>query len=309
EVAKSFEKTDAKAKFFAQLSAAARENRFLPAFVIQQSLVSRQEFGPFYELLIARSAGLGSYDSDYSYTSLREANFDESDTKSALDQESDYKRQEPETSRIKWQKEYLDYLIEQRRNTDAQQLISTIERDLQRRYARLVWLCLASVRLDVRGSRIAQANEQLQWLVGIKTAINLDNPKAPSIERLNDAVAMLRGEGRELEANKLLEAAYARGIALGQFEPVHFNGLARLAFERGDMKLALTWLQSMIDLTAPESKEQTAASLMAMPLVAAHVENQPQSEDVQFDRITALRLAAETAGECGAFADGANCRQ
>jgi hypothetical protein len=48
---------------------------------------------------------------------------------------------------------------------------------------------------------------------------------------------------------------------------------------------------------------------MAMPLVAAHAENQPQSEDVQFDRITALRLAAETAGEFGAFAEGANFRQ
>src|SRR6185369_8411439 len=41
EVAESFGKTDAKAKFFGQLCAAARENRFLPTFLIQQSLVSR----------------------------------------------------------------------------------------------------------------------------------------------------------------------------------------------------------------------------------------------------------------------------
>jgi tetratricopeptide (TPR) repeat protein len=309
ELAKSFSNNDAKAKFFAQLCAAARENIFLPAFVIQQPLVSRQEFGTFYELLIARSAGLGSYDSDYSYTSLRESNFDDSDVESALDHESDYKRQEPETSRLQWQKEYLDYLIEQRRNADARTLISSIERDLQHRYARPVWLCLASIRLDVRSGRVAQAAEQLQWLVGIKVAINLDNPKAPSIERLNDAVALLRGEGRETEASNLIEAAYARGIALGRFEPVYFTGLARLAFERGDTKLALTWLQSMIDLTAPENKEQTAASLMAMPLIAAHAENQPSSEDVQFDQITALRLAAETSGEFGAFTAALNYRQ
>jgi DNA-binding SARP family transcriptional activator len=163
--------------------------------------------------------------------------------------------------------------------------------------------------LDVRGGRVARANEQLHWLVGIKVAINLDDPKAPSIERLNDAVAMLRGEGREADASNLLEAAYARAIALGQFESVYFNGLARLAFERGDTKLALVWLQSMIELTVPENKEQTAASLMAMPLIAAHAESQPQSEDVQFDQMIALRLAAETAGEFGAFAAALNYRQ
>jgi hypothetical protein len=156
---------------------------------------------------------------------------------------------------------------------------------------------------------MAQASEQLQWLVGIKTAINVVNPKAPSIERLNDAVALLRGEGREAEASKLLEAAYARGIALGQFEPVYFTGLARIAFERGDAKLALIWIQAMIDLTVPESKEQTAASLMAMPLIAAHAESQPQGEDVQFDQTTALRLAAETAGEFGAFDAAVKFRQ
>src|SRR6185503_4436969 len=119
----------------------------------------------------------------------------------------------------------------------------------------------------------------------------------------------LRGEGRGAEASKLLEAAYARGVALGQFEPVYFTGLARVAFERGDTKLGLTWLTSMIELTVPENKEQTAASLMTMSLIAAHAESQPQSEDVQFDQTTALRLAAETAGEFGAFAAALDYRQ
>jgi hypothetical protein len=163
--------------------------------------------------------------------------------------------------------------------------------------------------LDVRAGRIAQANDQLQWLVGIKTAFSVDSPKPPSIERLNDAIALLGDEGRETEGHKLLEAAYARAIALGQFEPVYFNGLARLAFERGDTKLALLWLQSMIDLTAAETKEQTAASLMAMPVIAAHTDGQAQSENVQFDAATALRLASETAGEFGAFNAATNFRQ
>ncbi len=309
ELAESFSKTDSKAKFFAQLCVQARDNRFLPAFVIEQSLVSRQGFGPFYELMITRGAALGSYDSDYSYTSLRASNFDDADAESALDQESDYKPEEPEIERIKWQKEYLAYLIEQRRTTDALRLVSSVEHDLQHGYARPVWLRLASIRLDVRAGRVAQANEQLQWLVGIKTAISVADPKSPSIERLNDAVALLRDEGREAEARNLLEAAYARGIALGHFEAVYFTGLARVAFERGDTKLGMTWLQSMIDLTVPESKEQAAAAFMAMPLIVAHAESQPQSEEVQFDQTAALRVAAETVGEFGAFDAAINYRQ
>ena len=299
----------AKAQFFAQLCAAAPDNRFLPAFLIRESIISKQELGAFYEILIERSVGLYSYESDYSYTVLRETNFDDFDAESALDHESDYKISEPQSSRIKWQKEYLDYLIDHRRNADARRLIASIERDLQRRFARPVWLRLASTRLDVRDGRVAQAIDHLQWLVGIKNVISVDNPKPPSIERLNDAVALLADEGHATEARRLLETAYARGIALGHFEPAYFAGLARLAFERGDKSLALTWLQSMIDVTAPESKEETVASLMSMQLIAAHTAGTPESEDVQFDRTAALRLASETSGEFGAYDAAINFRQ
>ncbi|HJS22961.1 MAG TPA: tetratricopeptide repeat protein [Pyrinomonadaceae bacterium] len=298
----------AKAKFFAQLCAAAPDNRFLPAFLIRESLISKQELGVFYEILIERSAGL-SYESDYYYTALRETNFDDFDAESALDHDNDYKLSEPESSKIKWQKEYLDYLIEHRRNAEARRLIVSIERDVQRRFARPVWLRLASARLNVRDGRVALAMDHLQWLVGIKNAISVDSPKPPSIERLNDAVALLVDEGHDTDARRLLETAYARGIALGHFESAYFAGLARVAFERGDKSLALTWLHSMIDLTAPESKEETIASLMAIQLIATHTAGTPESEDVQFDRTTALRLASETAGEFGAYDDAINFRQ
>ncbi|HEX6717331.1 MAG TPA: hypothetical protein VF088_09470, partial [Pyrinomonadaceae bacterium] len=310
-LAKSFSSNteSAKAKFFAGICAAAPDNRFLPALLILESLVPRQELGVSYQLLIERSSGLSSYESDYSYTTLRGTNFDDADAESALDQESDYKPLEPETAKFKWQKEYLQYLIEQRRSADARRLIASIEHDLQRRHARPLWLRLASIRLDVQAGRVAQAIDQLEWLVGIKTGINVSDPKPPSIERLNDAVALLGDEGRQTEARNLLEAAYARGIALGQFEPASFAGLARVAFERRDTSLAITWLQSMVDLTAPESKEQTVASLMAMPVIAARTAGQPQSEDVQFERNAALQLASETAGEFAAYDAAINFRQ
>src|SRR6185369_13906278 len=252
----------AKARFFARLCSAAPENRFLPALLMRESLIAPQERGAFYEILIKRSSGLGTYDSDYSYTALRDTNFDDSDAESALDQQADYKISEPDSSRVNWQREYLDYLMEHRRTADARRLIASIERDIQRRYARPVWLRLAAIRLDVRDGRLPQAMDHLQWLVGIKTGISVDNPKPPSIERLNDAVALLINEGHQSEARKLQETAYARGLALGHFEPAYFAGLARLAFERGDKSVALTWLQSMIDLTAPDN-EETVASLMA----------------------------------------------
>jgi tetratricopeptide (TPR) repeat protein len=299
----------AKARFFAGVCAAAPENRFLPAFLIGQSLIPEQERGAFYELLIKRSAGLSTYDYDYSYYSLRQTNFSDSDAESALDQESDYKISEPDSSRTQWQKEYLDYLIEHGRTAEARRLITSIEREIQRLYARPVWLRLASIRLDVRSGRVAPAVDQLQWLVGIKTAVSVDIPKPPSIERLNDAIALLVSEGHETEAHKMLETAYARGIALGHFEPVYFAGLARLAFERGDKSVALTWLKSLIDLTAPESKEETVASLMAMPLIAAQTDSNPESEEVQFDRVNALRLASETAGEFAAYDAAIDYRQ
>lgn len=310
-LARSFSSTtgSAKAKFFAQLCAAAPYNRLLPALVIRESLVSRPELAAFYDVLIERSMGLSGYESDYSYTFLRERNFDDFDAESALDHESDYKQSEPNSSRINWQKEYLVYLIEHRQGPEARRLIASIERDLQRRFARPVWLRLGSIRLNVRAGRVARAIDHLEWLVGIKAGINVDSPKPPSIERLNDAVALLRDEGRYTEARKLLEAAYARGIALGHFEPAHFTGLARIAFERDDTRSGLMWLQSMIDLSAPERKEQTAASLMAMPLIASHAISNPESEYVQFDRVTALRLAAETASEFAAFDAGINFRQ
>src|SRR6185369_17927915 len=111
-----------------------------------------------------------------------------------------------------WQREYLDYLIEQRQTEPARQLIASIEADIKWHYARPVWLCFASLRLDVRGGRVAEAMTELQRLVGIKIP-NSSETLPPSIERLNQAVALLRDEGHSEEARSLLESAYARELA------------------------------------------------------------------------------------------------
>jgi tetratricopeptide (TPR) repeat protein len=302
-----------KARFFAELCAAAPDNQFLPEFLLRNSLVSRPEAGQFYQMLIKRSTGLSSYDHDYAYAGLISSSFDDSTVEYALDQETDYKRSEPESDKLKWQREYLDYLIEQHQTAPARQVIAAIEGEIKWRYARPVWLCLASLRLDVREGRIAAVMSELQRLVGIETSPNSSETKPPSIERLNEAAALLRDEGRGEEASSLLEAAYARELALGHFESTYFAGLARLAFEHGDKTLALKWLQLMIELTKADRNEETAAAIAAMPPVAKHSDQTAGSasteESSPIDSATALQLAAEMCGEFGELETALGFRQ
>jgi len=290
-----------KAKFFVQFCAAAPDNQFLPEFLLRNSLVSKHEAGQFYQILIKRSSGLASYDHDYAYAGLINNSFDDSRVEYALDQETDYKRSEPESDKLKWQREYLDYLLEQHQTAPARLLIASIEAEIKWRYARPVWLCFASERLDVREGRVAPALAELQRLVGIENNSSSSETKPPSIERLNQAVALLRDEGRGEEARSLLEAAYARELALGQFESTYFAGLARLAFEHGDKALGLKWLQLMIDLTKADQKEETAAAIASMPLIAKHADQAAASteESATTNPATALQLAAELSGEFG----------
>ena len=297
-----------KARFFAQLCAAAPDNQFLPEFVLRHSIVSRHEAGQFYQMLIKRSEGISTYERDYAYSGLINESFDDSTVEYALDQETDYKREEPGSERIKWQREYLDYLIEQRQTAPARQLIASIEAELKWHYARPVWLCFASLRLGVREGNVTKSVAELQRLVGIKT--NSSKTSSPSIERLNQAVALLRDEGRTEEARSLLEAAYARELALGQFETTYFAGLARIAFERGDKAQALKSLQLMLDLTNEDRKQETAAAITSLPLVAKYSEGAVTTGEVaQIDPATALQLAAEMAGEFGEFEVALGFRQ
>jgi tetratricopeptide (TPR) repeat protein len=299
-----------KARFFAQLCGAAPDNRFLPEFLLHNSLVSRREAGVFYQILIKRSPGISTSDRDYAYSGLMNQSFDDSMVEYALDRETEYQREEPDSDRIKWQREYLDYLIEQQQTASARQLITAIEAEIKRHYARPVWLCFASLRLKVREGRVAEAVTEMQWLVGIKTNLNSSETPRPSIERLNQAAALLRDEGHGEAARSLLEAAYARELALEQFETTYFAGLARIAFERADKTLALKWLQLMIDLTKPDRKQETAAAIASLPLITKYSEGTSTTGELtQIDPVTALQLAAEMTGEFGELEAALEFRQ
>jgi len=303
----------AKEAFFRALCEAAPDNLFLPEFLVREALVAPSAAEPFYRLVIARSSGPSSYDRDYTYTAQQQKSWDASRMEEALDHLTSYKPSEPDSKRIKWQKEYLQYLLGRNQTAEARRLVATIEASIKHRYARPAWLRLASFRLEIRDGRVAHAFDGLAHLVGIETVSNLTAIKPPSIERLNDAVALLRSEGREAEAHALIEAAYAREMALAQYEPAYFMGLANIAFERGDAALGLKWLQWMVNLSKEESKAETAAELAVLPLVKAHAVEEPGAElppgGQGIEQTQALRLAAEKAGEFGQFDAALTYRQ
>jgi hypothetical protein len=278
---------------------------FLPAFLIKEALISPNEVAPFYRLVIARSSGFNSPDRDYTFTSQQQKSWDDSGMEEALDHLTTYKPEEPDSKRIKWQKEYLEFLLERNQSAEARRLIASIEVSINHRYARPVWLRLANFKLDIRDGHVAQAVDGLTHLIGIQTSANLPEIKPPSIERLNEAVSLLRSEGHESEARTLIESAYAREIALAQYEPVYFVALADIAFERSDVTLALNWLQWMVKLSKEDSKAETEAELAALPLVKSHAVQNPSVElppgRADIEEAEALRLAAERAGQFARF--------
>jgi tetratricopeptide (TPR) repeat protein len=295
----------AKAAFFLQISESAAANLLLPELLITEKLVATQDAAPFYRLLIARSSGLSSYDRDYAFTGQQQKGWDDSGMEEALDHETSFKLSEPESEQLKWQKAFLEYLLEQKQVGEARTLITEIESSIKRRYARPVWLRLASIRLEIRAGNVAQAYDDLAHLVGIKTSANLTAIRPPSMERLNDAAALLRSEGRDTEARSLLEAAYARQLALAQYEPSSFVGLASLAFERGDAKLGLEWLQSMVNLSKEELRAETEGELAALAIVKTNAVEGTSAElptaSEAVEQTEGLQLAARTAAEFGQF--------
>jgi tetratricopeptide (TPR) repeat protein len=303
----------ARAAFFKRACDVAPTNTLLPEMLIRESLVGQNSWGQFYELLIEQSAGLSSYESDYQYADYLQKSWNAAETEEILDQEQGFKIESPKARRLEWQKEYLAYLIERREARGARALIKTIETDLSRRYARPVWLRLAALRLDVREGRAAEVEKNLRHLVGIEASGKAMKVSPPDTARLNDAVAMLRDEGQEALSEQLLEAAYARAIALEQYEPSYFVGLARAGFARGDAAYGLSMLESMINLSDEETKPETLAMLAVLPSIKAYtvedvgIELPAAHEEIK--RAGALQLAAATAGEFAQVDAAINYRQ
>jgi hypothetical protein len=280
--------------------------------IVEDRLVGRARLGDFYALLAARSEGLGSYSHDYEFETFSQNAFGIRDVEEAFDHAGSFRLTEPDAERVKRQRKYLDYLLEEGRNVEAEKLISSIETEVSRRYARPAWLRLAKVRLELRGGRGAQAVADLKRYVGADVSDELMKVSAPSAERLSESVALLKAEHYDAGVPLLLEAAFTQSLALGQFEASYFVGLARLAFERGDAASGEKFLQLMLGLAQEETKDEAAAEVAALPGVRerfaalARAELPEQSNNVV--RADALKLAAEVAGSFGRYAEAAEFR-
>ncbi|HEV2669006.1 MAG TPA: hypothetical protein VG324_29085, partial [Blastocatellia bacterium] len=312
-----------KAAFLRELCDSAPDDLGLPEMAINEPLVKREHFAPFYEKLIHDAEGISRYNSDADFVDRlrRHGSWSQNEIEESLDHE----RASPSATqvhaqdsnqfgaRIDWYQKYLDYLIAERRNAEAVGLIPRIEQEFKGRYARPEWLRLAKLRLDVRQGRVAQAVAGLKRFVGIEISPKLEQVAPPNIERLNMAVVTLRAEKRAAEADQLPQAAYERDIALEQFQTSSFAGLARLAFEKGDSERGSKLLKLMVDLGDSETSDASAAKVAALDWVKARavtaewIERPQPSNQIQFAE--ALRVAAETSAEFDQFAVSIECRQ
>jgi tetratricopeptide (TPR) repeat protein len=305
-----------KAAYLRALCDSAPSDLSLAEMAVNEPLVKREHFAPFYEKLIRDAEGIPRYESDADFvdrlrsrTSWSLDEVEESlDHERAAQSAAQIHAQDSQQlgARIGWYQKYLDFLIAERRNVEALGLIPRIEREFKGRYARPEWLRLAKLRLGVRQGRVEQAVAGLKRFAGIEASPKLESVAAPNIERLNTAAATLRAEKHGAEANRLLQAAYERGLALEQLQASSFAGLARLAFERGDAERGSKMLKLMVELGDSETRETAAAEVAALDWVKARagaaewIERPQPSNQIQLAE--ALRIAAETASEFDQFA-------
>jgi tetratricopeptide (TPR) repeat protein len=333
-IAKSFEKDGGKddaaspkdeaekAAFLRGLCESVGRDVLLAELAIRESLVKREHFAPFYEMLARRTEGVSRYDSDSDFVDLlqRRSAWSVDEIEEALDHErwaaaagATERASENFGARINWQQEHLDHLIAERKNAEALSLIPGIEQEFKGRYPRPEWLRLARLRLDIRAGRVALAVNGLKRFAGAEVSPKLDRVAPPNIERLNGAVAMLRAEKRNPEADELLRAAYERTLAMEQLRSSSFAALARLAFEKGDAERGLKLLKLMVELGKAETRETAAAELASLGwvkarAVAAEWVERPQPAN-RVQEIEALQLAAETAATFNQFAAAVDYRQ
>lgn len=304
-----------KVAWLRQLCEAAPGDTLLAEMAVRESLVSRAQFAPFYELLVKRTEGFSSYASDFDFEDRLRTHptWSAEEVEEAQDHAGSTQREDREPVRLSWQKQHLEMLIAERKDAEAAILIPTIEQQFKGKFARPAWLRLARLRLEVRAGRVAQAVTGLKHFAGIEVSERIDRIAPPQLERLNQAVELLRGEKRQAEADELLRTAYERQLALEQLDEAPFVGLAKLQFAKGDAAGALKQLKLMLDLAVTATQSTAAAELAALPQVkaraveAAWIEKPVASN--QLSLIESLRLAAETAGEFGQFDAAIEWRQ
>lgn len=302
-----------RAAYFQRLAEATPEKTFLPELIVRESLVGERERGTFYAMLVARSEKLEPYERDAEFVALQRGSLSNASAlEEILDHKNGFRTTESENVRLKWQREYLEYLIQQNETNTARKLIGDIEAELNNRYARPPWLRLARIKIELRENQPTQALLDIKHFVGIEIAPDVLNIAPPNLKRLNETLTALRDIKRDAEIDRLIEVFHARRIALAQYQTTDFVTLARLTFKHGDAKLAAQLLKLMTELGNDATRPATEAALVALPSV-----KQVQLADTraelpaalnQINYTEALRFAAETSVEFKRFDDAIGFR-
>src|SRR5262249_51234756 len=144
-----------KTAFLRELCDSAPGALSLAEMVINEALVKREHFAPFYEKIIRDAEGVSRYSSDADFVDRlrRRASWSLDEVEESLDHEraeqsaTRVSAQDPHQfgARIDWYQKYLDYLVAERRDAEALGLIPKIEQEFKGRYARPEWLRLAKL--------------------------------------------------------------------------------------------------------------------------------------------------------------------
>lgn len=300
KLSESFDSETAKNDYFQKLVSAVSNNILLPEMLINESLITENNRTPFYEILIARSEISSS--SDYEYEAVLQRTYSAEEAEEIYDSENDFKVTQPENERVNWQKKYLEYLLETNKNAKSQTLISLIEGELNRRYARPEWLRLAEMKVQIRQGNLAKTLEDTKRFIGIEIKSDAQTVKPPSIGRLNDVLQILRDEKHSTEAGNLLRSFYLRQLALEQYVTPAFIGLAQIYFEENKPENAFEILRILNESADENIKTEALAKLAALPQIKIFAIDEAKSEETKTNySINKKNALVLSAGTCANF--------
>ncbi len=313
KVSDSFREKSEKAEFWLKLINTAPEKLFLAKYVVEKSLVADDEIKQFYRILIQRSAEIDSWENDSEYMALIKLNWTSAETEAILDHENNFEISASKSEKLDWQQEYLDYLLKTNDFSEAKDLISEIEKSLEKTFPRPVWLRLAKFRVELESGVSIETIQKIKAFVGITDVLDAKQLNPPNLLRLNEIIKLLKAKNSHAEILDLREAFYSRSLALEKYNLSNFIGLAEAEFEKGNREDALKMLDLMIEISFDDSRENALRQLHSLDLIKTFSPKNPELFEIQaennLDKLAALNHAAEISGNFGEIDLSVNYRQ
>ncbi len=160
--------------------------------------------------------------------------------------EYQYRQDELRQWRVRW----IAYLVDTKQADRARTELEAQPENMRMEYA----VNSLEIRIAAQRGTLAALIERYER----------EPDKAPSFELLRDTAALLRKNGDDAGARRVLEFAYTRELDRRNFSAANFLGLAELRLETGDIAAAVTLLRRMT-LVANEPFEdlEPAADLLS----------------------------------------------